>query len=394
MTILEGIVVVDLTHALAGPYCTMLLGDLGAEVIKVERPGKGDDTRGWGPPFINGESAYYLSCNRSKKSLTLDLKSAEGKDILKKLILRSDILVENFSPGSMKRLGFDYEKVHEINPRLIYASISGFGQTGPDSNRPGYDLIAQGMGGIMSITGEKDGGPTRVGVAIADIGAGMFALIGILGALYQRDRTGRGQWIDTSLFEGQMSWMTYQAGAYIASGKNPPKLGSAHPTIVPYQTFKAKDHYFNLAAGNDRLWALTCKVMEKEDLIDNPMFKTNSDRVTNREALVKIMNDVFRERPADYWLKKLKSAGVPSGPVYTLEQLFSAPQAKARNMILELEHPTIGKWKMPGNPVKFSEAKIRTDIPPPLLGQHNEEILSSLGYTPGEIEALVEKGVI
>ncbi|MCL5036474.1 MAG: CoA transferase [Chloroflexi bacterium] len=394
MAILEGITVVDLSRALAGPYCTMLLGDMGADVIKVERPGKGDDTRGWGPPFIKGESAYYLSCNRSKKSLTLDLKSSEGREILKRLVLKGDVLVENFTPGSMARLGFDYDAVHRMNPRLIYASISGFGQTGPYADRPGYDLIAQGMGGMMGITGEPGGGPVKAGVAIADIGAGMFAFSGILAALYYREKTGEGQWIDTSLLEGQMSWMTYAAGSYIATGENPPKLGSAHPLIAPYQAFNAADQYFNLAAGNQKLWEASCRVMEREDLIEDPRFKTNADRVKNRETLAGIMNGVFKQKPAGYWLERLREACVPSGPVYTMEQLFSDPQVEARDMIWEFDHPEIGKWKMPGNPIKFSNEKHGPGLPPPLLGQHNGEILSSLGYSKEEILELSEKQVI
>jgi len=392
--VLKGIKVLDLTRALAGPYCTMLLADYGAEVIKVELPGTGDDTRGWGPPFVEGESAYFMSINRNKKSLTLDMKNTKSKDILERMIKQSDIIVENFRPGAADRLGLGYEQVKKINPKIIYCSISGFGQDGPYRELPGFDQTLQGMGGMMSITGEPNGPPMKVGVAIADISGGMFAAFGIMLALFHRQKTGKGQWVDTSLLDSQIAWLTYRAGEYFASGKLPEKVGSGHPMIVPYQAFKAKDEYINIAAGNDQLWKRFCKVINMENIMDDPKFVTNAKRVENRKELIAILSKIIETKTGAEWLKLLEDAGIPAGPIYTLDKLFSDPQVLHRKMMVELTHPKAGKIKVTGVPVKLSEAPGEITAPPPLLGQHNKEVLKDLGYSAEEIEKLIADKVV
>jgi len=392
--VLKGIKVLDLTRALAGPYCTMLLADYGAEVIKVELPGTGDDTRGWGPPFIQGESAYFLSINRNKKSLTLDMKNPKSKDILERMIKQSDVLVENFRPGAADRLGLGYEQVKKLNPKIIYCSISGFGQDGPYRELPGFDQTLQGMGGMMSITGEPDGPPMKVGVAIADISGGMFAGFGIMLALFHREKTGKGQWVDTSLLDSQIAWLTYRAGEFFVSGKLPEKVGSGHPMIVPYQAFKAKDEYINIAVGNDQLWKRFCKVINMENIMDDPKFATNAKRVENRKELIAILSKIIETKTGAEWLKLLEDAGIPAGPIYTLDKLFSDPQVLHRKMMVELTHPKAGKIKVTGVPVKLSEAPGEITAPPPLLGQHNKEVLKDLGYSAEEIEKLIADKVV
>jgi len=392
--VLKGIKVLDLTRALAGPYCTMLLADYGAEVIKVELPGTGDDTRGWGPPFVEGESAYFMSINRNKKSLTLDMKNTKSKDILERMIKQSDIIVENFRPGAADRLGLGYEQVKKINPKIIYCSISGFGQDGPYRELPGFDQTLQGMGGMMSITGEPDGPPMKVGVAIADISGGMFAGFGIMLALFHREKTGKGQWVDTSLLDSQIAWLTYRAGEFFASGKLPEKVGSGHPMIVPYQAFKAKDEYINIAAGNDQLWKRFCKVINMENIMDDPKFVTNAKRVENRKELIAILSKIIETKTGAEWLKLLEDAGIPAGPIYTLDKLFSDPQVLHRKMVVELAHPKAGKIKVTGVPVKLSDAPGEITAPPPLLGQHNKEVLKDLGYSAEEIEKLIADKVV
>jgi crotonobetainyl-CoA:carnitine CoA-transferase CaiB-like acyl-CoA transferase len=392
--VLKGIKVLDLTRALAGPYCTMLLADYGAEVIKVELPGTGDDTRGWGPPFIQGESAYFLSINRNKKSLTLDMKNPKSKDILERMIKQSDVLVENFRPGAADRLGLGYEQVKKLNPKIIYCSISGFGQDGPYRELPGFDQTLQGMGGMMSITGEPDGPPMKVGVAIADISGGMFAGFGIMLALFHREKTGKGQWVDTSLLDSQIAWLTYRAGEFFVSGKLPEKVGSGHPMIVPYQAFKAKDEYINIAVGNDQLWKRFCKVINMENIMDDPKFATNAKRVENRKELIAILSKIIETKTGAEWLKLLEDAGIPAGPIYTLDKLFSDPQVLHRKMMVELEHPKAGKIKVTGVPVKLSETPGEITAPPPGLGQHNKEVLRDLGYSAEEIEKLIADKVV
>ncbi len=392
---LDGIRVVDLSRILAGPYCSMLLGDMGAEILKIENPDHGDDTRGWGPPFIDGESAYFLSINRNKKSLTLNLKSAQGKEILTRLIGVSDVLLENFRPGTLTRLGFAYDQVRVMNPRMVYASISGFGQTGPLAGRPGYDLIAQGEGGVMSITGFPDGPPTKVGTAIADIAAGIFAAQGILLALYARERTGRGQLVDVSMLDGQVALLTYQAGIYFATGQSPARMGNQHPTIVPYETFRSKDGYINLAIGNTGLWRAFCKAIGRQDLSADPRFGTDAARVENRNALKPIMDAIVAERTTRQWLELMEEAGVPAGSVNSVAEICEHPQIRARQMVVEVPHPTLGCVKVNGVPIKLSETPGAVETAPPLLGQHTEEVLASLlGYSVKELAQLRKAGVV
>lgn len=391
---LEGIKVLDLSRALAGPYCTMMLADMGAEVIKVEMPGRGDDSRSWGPPFLKGESAYFMSVNRNKKSMTLNLKSKKSTEIIHRLIKESDVLVENFRPGAMERLGLDYEGVKEMNPRLIYCSISGFGQDGPYRMLPGMDQVLQGMGGLMSMTGEPGGSPVKVGVAIADITGGMFAAYGIVVALYNRMKTGRGQLVDTSLLDAQVALLTYRAGAYFTSGEIPQPVGSGHPVIVPYQAFKAKDVYINIAIANEQLWEKFCKAVGLEYLIDDPRFATNAKRVENRKEIVKIISELFATKDGEEWLKIISDAGIPCGPIYTVDKVFSDPQVLHREMLKEIDHPVAGRIKVTGVPVKLSDTPGGVKTAPPVLGEHTQEILSELGYSNKDIEGLRQGKVI
>lgn len=391
---LEGIKVLDLSRALAGPYCTMMLADMGAEVIKVEMPGRGDDSRSWGPPFLNGESAYFMSVNRNKKSITLNLKNEKAIEIVHTLIKQSDILIENFRPGTMEKLGLEYNKVKEVNPKIIYCSISAFGQDGPYRLLPGMDQVLQGMGGLMSTTGEPEGPPIKVGVAVADIAGGMFAAYGIMIALYYREKTGKGQRIDDSLLDNQIAWLTYRAGSFFASGNIPKPLGSGHPVIVPYQAFKAKDFYFNIAVGNDQLWQKFCKTVGLEEIKDNEKFATNAKRVENREEIIRIIENIFSSKDEQEWLKILTDAGIPCGPIYTLDKLFDDPQVLHRQMLQELNHPKAGKIKVTGLPIKFSLTPGEILTAPPTLGQHNKEILMNLGYDESEIEKMANDKII
>ena len=392
--VLEGIKVLDLSRALAGPYCTMMLADMGAEVIKLEMPGTGDDSRSWGPPFVEGESAYFMSVNRNKKSITLNMKSGKSIEIIHKLIKQSDILVENFRPGAMERLGLGYERVKEMNPKIIYCSISGFGQDGPYRMLPGFDQVLQGMGGLMSITGEPGGPPIKVGIAIADISGGMFAAYGIVVALYNREKTGRGQTIDISLLDSQVAWLTYRAGAYFASGEIPHPVGSGHPVIVPYQAFKTKDVYINIAVGNDQLWEKFCKAVGLERVMDDPKFATNAKRVENREEIVKIIGDLVATRDGEEWLKILTDAGIPCGPIYTVDKIFTDPQVLHRQMLKELDHPKAGKVRVTGIPVKLSDTPGKVKTAPPVLGQHTQEILNELGYSDHDVEKLRQEKLV
>ncbi|MFQ5881039.1 MAG: CaiB/BaiF CoA transferase family protein [Candidatus Methylomirabilales bacterium] len=392
---LEGLKVIDLSRILAGPYCTMLLGDMGAEVVKVENPAGGDDTRGWGPPFINGESAYFLSINRNKKSITLNLKADRGREILSVLLQQADVLVENFRPGTLEKAGFGYEAVQRLNPRLIYCSISGFGHTGPETQRPGYDLIIQGESGVMSLTGLPDGPPLKVGLSVADIVAGMYAVQGILLALVARERYGKGQKIDIALLDSMISLLTYQAGIFFTTGQSPHRMGNLHPTITPYEPFEAQDGYFNVAVGNDVLWARLCQILGREELINDPRFATGAKRVENRAVLRPMLEKALKARSVQEWLQILNEAGIPCGPINSLAEVFAGPQVKAREMIVEVPHPALGTVKMTGVPLKLSATPGQIKHPPPLLGEHTEEVLRAwLGMSAAEIQGLHSDGVI
>ena len=392
---LAGIRVLDLTRALAGPYCTMMLGDMGAEVVKVESPDGGDDSRAWAPPYIGKESAYYLSCNRNKKSITLNLRSAEAKKILTDLIKSSDVVVENFRPGVMAKMGFPYETLKSINPRVIFCSITGFGHKGPDSQKPGFDLIAQGMSGFMSFTGEVGGGPIKVGVAIADINSGMMAAYGILSALYHRERTGEGQMVQTSLFETMIAQLTFQAGRFFATGEAPKPEGNRHPLIAPYESLVCADGFINIAAANDGLFAKTCEAIGLPELVKDPRFLNNGLRVKNRQDLLALMEKKTRTFKLKDLQKALDEVGVPNGPIWTVAEALTSEQAYALEMIKEIDHPTCGKIKVTGIPVKLSQTPGMVELPPPTLGQHTEEILTkNLGYSKAEMERLRKEKVI
>ncbi len=395
MKALEGIRVLDLTRALAGPFCTLMLGDYGADVIKIEMPGTGDDTRHWGPPFIGEESAYFLSINRNKRSMTLNFKEAQAREIFLKLVEGFDVVVENFTPGVMSRFGLEYAAVKQANPGIIYCSISGFGQDGPYQSRPAYDQIMQGISGLMSITGEPEGEPEKIGVAVTDIGAGMWAAFAVMSALYRREQDGEGQYIDISMLDAQVAWLTYQAGYYFAYGRPPQRLGKAHPTLVPYQAFMAKDgKYFNVAVGSERLWERFCQAVNRGDLKDHPDYATNGVRVENRAALAPLLQEYFLTRDADDWVADLQANSVPAGPINDLADVFSDAQVLHRDMFLEIPHPTLGSIKQTGLPLKFSRTPGGLDRHPPLLGEHNRSILKDLGYSESDIEELVTRSVI
>jgi formyl-CoA transferase/CoA:oxalate CoA-transferase len=389
---LDGITVLDLTRVLSGPYCTMLLADMGARVIKVEQPGKGDDTRAWGPPFLEGESAYFLSINRNKESVTLDFKQPDGRAVLDALIARADVLVENFRPGTLKKVGLDHASLAAMHPRLIYCSVSGFGQTGPRWKQPGYDAVMQGEGGLMSITGAADGQPYRLGVAIADIVSGMFAAYGVSMALFARERTGKGQEVDVAMLDSVAALLTYQAGNFFASGKVPSRLGNRHPSIVPYETFEASDGAFVLAVGNDDQWRRFLTIAE---LPDEERFATNRQRVTRYDELRPFVADRLRTESRRHWIDRLTAAGVPCGSVRDLQELFADPQIAAREMIATLEHATIGPLKMLGVPVKLSDTAGSVRTPPPTLGQHTDAVLTrDLGYSADAVASLRRQNVI
>ena len=395
MKALEGIIVLDLTRALAGPFCTLMLGDNGADVIKIEIPGTGDDTRQWGPPFIQGESAYYLSINRNKRSLTLNLRDPQAKEIFLKMAGSADVVVENFTPGVMSRFGLDYQAVKAVNPKIVYCSISGFGQDGPYQNRPAYDQIMQGLSGIMSITGDPDGEAQKVGLAITDIGAGMWSAFGIMAALRHREIGGEGQHIDISMFDAQVAWLTYQAAYFFANGEAPKRLGVAHPTLVPYQGFMCQDgKYINVAVGSERIWERFCQGIKRVDLHENPDYASNGDRVGHRDKLVPMLQELFLTRPVQDWVDELQQVNVPCGPINDLADVFSDPQLLHRQMYLEMPHPTLGTIKQTGLPIKFSLTPGRLDRHPPLLGEHNQEILEGLGYSDADIKRLAEESVI
>jgi crotonobetainyl-CoA:carnitine CoA-transferase CaiB-like acyl-CoA transferase len=372
--VLSDVVVIDLSRVLAGPYCTMILGDLGATIIKVEQPGKGDDTRSFGPPYIAGESAYYLGLNRNKRSILLDFSTPEGKQRLLNLVSTATVLVENFRPGTLGRQGLSYEDLRAINPGLIYCSISGYGQSGPYASRPGYDFVAQAESGLMSVTGEIEGEPQRVGSPVGDVSAGMFACMAILAALRVRDRTGKGQYIDISLLETTMSLLANVSSNYLISGEEAPRFGNGHPNIVPYQAFRTRDGYVVVSCGNDRLYQVLCQLLGREDLAADPRFTTNPQRVRNRRELVPVLQEEFLQRTTDEWLPELRAAGIPCGPINTVSQAFNDPHIQARGFVWECEHPTAGRIKLSGSPIHLAETPARLYKAPPLLGEDDEKV--------------------
>lgn len=396
MSILGGSTVIDFTQALAGPYCAMLMGDMGATVIKIERPSAGDMSRGWGPPYLNGESAYFLSCNRNKRSLTLDVGGDAGQRIMHQLLDDADVFINNLpKEASLVKYGLDANACLQRNPRLVHCSITGFGRTGPYANRSGYDMLAQAMSGTMALTGEPDGAPMRFPTAMADISAGIYALIGILGALLVRERTGRGQALDVSLLDSQVTWLSYVAANYFATGQRPPRLGNLHPTIVPYQPFRAADKHFIVAVGSERLWQRFCQVLGLEDsLMNDPRFATNSDRLAHREQLISLLQPIFLREDAGHWLQLLEDAGIPAGPINDVDEALHDPQLLARQMIVELEHPASGLVKSLAFPVHLSETPTSYRLPPPRLGEHSEQILLELGYSQDEVARLSADEVI
>jgi crotonobetainyl-CoA:carnitine CoA-transferase CaiB-like acyl-CoA transferase len=385
---LQNFTVLDFTRVLSGPYCTMLLADMGARVIKVEHPGRGDDTRAWGPPFQGSESAYFLSVNRNKESITLDLKSPGAKEIAERLLERTDVLVENFRPGTMSRLGLGYEVVAERYPRLVYCSISGFGQTGPRSSQAGYDAVMQAEGGLMSITGEADGPPYRLGVAISDIVSGMFAAQGIAMALIARERSGRGQLVDIGMLDATTALLTYQAAICFATGTAPMRMGNRHPTIVPYETFAAADGDIVVAVGNDDQWQRFCQVIGATSLASDARFATNRLRVENYRTLRPVLSDHLARRTRDEWLRDLKNAGVPSGAVRDVGEVLEDPQIAAREMVASIDHAALGAIRVLGVPVKLSRNPGSIRSAPPTLGQHTDHVLAELGFTRAEIREL------
>ena len=392
---LDGVRVLDLTRVVAGPYCSMFLGDLGAEVIKVEQPGLGDDTRGWGPPFAGGESAYYLCINRNKKSLTLDLKSKRAVELLRELVKSADVIIENFRPGTMERLGLGEKELRSLNPRLIFASLTGFGADGPMSDCPGYDLIVQAWGGLMSITGTPDGEPVKVGVAIIDLVAGLMLGNAITAALFAREKSGVGQRIDTSLLEAEIASLINVGSNYLIGGTVPARWGNAHPNIVPYQNFKTADGYLVIGVASEVIWKRFCQAIGRSELTDDRRFADNSKRVQNRAELVSLLSEMFLKRNNQAWFDRLTAAEVPCAPVQSIDQVFQAPQVLHRDMLMEVEHPTAGKVRMAGMPVKFSLTPASVRLPPPLLGQHNTEILKSwLGMNAEAIEELKREKII
>jgi formyl-CoA transferase len=398
--------VLDLTRVLAGPWCTQILADLGADVIKIERPGSGDDTRGWGPPFLKDalgrdttEAAYYLSANRGKRSVTLDIAAPEGQAIVRKLAAASDVLVENYKVGQLAKYGLDYASLASVNPRLVYCSITGFGQTGPYKDRPGYDFIIQGMGGFMSITGERDdapgGGPQKAGVAVSDLMTGMYATVAILAALAHRERSGRGQHLDLALLDVMVAMLANMNMNYLTTGRAPGRAGNAHPNIVPYQVFAAADGHVIIAVGNDAQFAKFCEVADCAHLAADARFAKNADRVRNRDTLVPILEQIVRRRDVAFWVEELTRAGVPCGPINSIAQALADPQIVARGLRIDLPHPLAGRVPLIGSPIKMSATPPAYDRAPPLLGAHTDEVLRELaGLDAAAIDALRARGVI
>lgn len=401
---LEGVRILDLSRVLAGPSLTQLLADLGADVFKIERPGVGDETRTWGPPFLKDadgkdttESGYYLSANRNKKSVTINFAKPDGAALVRRLLPRFDALIENFKVGGLKEYGLGYEQLHAEFPRLIYCSITGFGQTGPDAARPGYDMMAQGAGGIMSVTGDPDRPPVKVGVAVNDVMAGLYSGVALLSALRYRDRHGVGQHIDVALLDVQVGWLYNVGMNYLLSGRVPGRLGTAHPNTVPYQVFPSSDGYYILGANNDQQFRRYCEFAGVPELATDPRFVTNAARLANREELIEIISDISRKETTRYWLDGLERIGVPCGPVNTLDQVFADPQVNHRQMKITMSRPPAegGTFPLIGNPLKLSETPVTYRLPPPRLGEHTDAVLEELlGLGPVERDELRKKGVI
>ena len=379
---------------MSGPYCTLMLADMGARVIKIEHPARGDDTRAWGPPFVGGESVYFLSVNRNKESLTLDFKQPEGRAILDALLVGADVVVENFRPGTLGAVGLDYAALTTRFPRLIYASISGYGHTGPLRHLPGYDAVSQAEGGLMSITGDVEGAPFRLGLPIVDLVSGLFAAQGILLALLDRQASGRGHQVDISMLDSVAGLLTYQAANYFATGENPPRMGNAHASIVPYGTFDVRDGQLMLAVGNDDQWRRFCRIAGIDAVASDARFATNPQRVAHRDALLAILAPILASRDRDDWTRQLRDAGVPCGAVRTIGEAVADPQLAARGMITTLEHPTAGVLRFLGNPVKFADGDRDADRAAPTLGQHTAAILGELGMRAAEIDDLRKKQVV
>ncbi len=400
---LANIRVLDLTRVLAGPWCTQNLADLGADVIKVERPGSGDDTRGWGPPYLKDQSgdptteaAYYLSANRNKRSLALDFTSDSGREVILELARKADILVENYKVGGLKKYGLDYDSLRQINPRLIYCSITGFGQTGPYATRPGYDYIIQGMGGLMSITGEHDdlpgGGPQKAGVAVADLMTGMYSTVAILAALNERHSSGLGQYIDMALLDCQVAMLANQNLNYMTSGQAPKRAGNAHQNLVPYQVFEVEDGHLILAVGNDSQFAALCQLINMPELAQDDRYRKNTGRVVNRESLIPLFATVMKTRKRDDWLADFEANNIPAGPINTIDQVYEDPQVVARELRLDLPHPLAGSTPMTASPLRLSETPVQYRHAPPTLGQHSEEILrDELGWSDEQIAQLLTR---
>lgn len=401
-----GLRVLDMSRILAGPWCGQLLADLGAEVIKVERPGKGDDTRGWGPPFLKdadgrdtSESAYYLCANRGKQSITLDIAKPEGQAIARELAQHADVLLENYKVGDLKRYGLDYDTLSALNPRLVYCSITGFGQDGPFKDRAGYDFMVQGMGGLMSITGERDdlpgGGPQKAGVAIADLMTGMYSTVALLAAIEERHRSGRGQYIDMALLDTQVAWLANQNTNYLIGGEVPKRMGNAHPNVVPYQTFPTQDGGLILAVGNDGQFKRFCEAAGIAPTGNDPRFASNALRIANRDACIAAIAPAMKRKTTAEWIAVLEPLGVPCGPIHRLDEVFANPQIRHRDMQVDVPHPLVKSVPLVANPIKYSRTQLDYQVPPPLLGQHTEELLRGLlGKSDAEIAALRSAGII
>jgi len=397
MNVLQGIRVVEWTEAIAGPYCAMLLGDLGADVIKVERPGIGDQSRGWGPPFIGSESAYFLCANRNKRSITLNLGDARGSEVMRQLVAGADVFIHNQPrQESLLKRHLDYETLAASNPKLIYCAISGYGATGPKMGMPGYDILAQGEAGVMSFTGEPEGEPMRYPIAIADVTCGIYSAMGILAALLARQRSGKGQYLDMALLDAQLTWLINVGSSYLNAGELPTRCGNAHPNIVPYQVFQTGDQrHIMVAVGTEAIWARFCCVLGIENTVArDPRFVSNRLRIQNRTDLIPTLQELLMKQPAEHWLARFRESDVPAGPIHSVEEALLAPQAVARCVVVELEHPTIGKVRSIANPIHMSTTPVSYHRSPPLLGEHTDSVLGELGIAQKEIRTLREGSVV